>query len=218
MLQTQSVYDSTLGLLKKLMSLSCLQWFQLVWGTALALYYGHRISVDLDFFTDQEFDEQKLLQDLQSELWWHHTIEVINIAPHTINAYIDGIKVDILAHTYPLISSSVLEDGIILSSLEDIGAMKLSAAAGRWSKKDFFDIYELLEHYTLSELLWWYHTKYTQIDSYHVLRALMYFDDADWQPDPLMIKDYTWSMVQDKITTEVKDYMDGARNSDVERV
>jgi hypothetical protein len=58
-----------------------------------------------------------------------------------------------LAHTYPLISSSVLEDGIILSSLADIGAMKLSATAGRGSKKDFFDIYELLEHYTLSELL-----------------------------------------------------------------
>ena len=67
MLQTQSIYDPTLELLRKLMSFESLQWFQLVWGTALALYYGHRISIDLDFFSCKEFDEQALLQCLLKE-------------------------------------------------------------------------------------------------------------------------------------------------------
>ena len=85
--------------------------------------------------------------------------------------------------------------------------MKLSAAAGRGTKKDFFDIYELLQYYSLSELLGWYHNKYIQIDSYYILRALTYFDDADVQPDPLMLKDYTWDVVQARLIQEVQNYM-----------
>ena len=52
MLQTQSVHSATLELLKSLMSIQSLSNFNLLGGTALALQYGHRYSIDLDFFTD----------------------------------------------------------------------------------------------------------------------------------------------------------------------
>ena len=81
-------------------------------------------------------------------------------------------------------------------SLEDIASMKLSAAAGRGSKKDFFDIYELLQHHSFDQLLLRYTTKYPTIDTYHIIRSLVYFEDAQAQEDPIMIREYTRSQVQ----------------------
>jgi hypothetical protein len=101
----------------------------------------------------------------------------------------------------------VIQENIVLSSLADIGAMKLSAATSRGSKKDFFDIFELLQHFSLSELLSSYHQKFINVDSYHVLRALIYFDDANGQPDPLMLKDYNWETIKSKLVRQIQDYM-----------
>ena len=191
------------------MSFSSLQWFQLVWWTALALYYGHRISIDLDLFSSEYFDEQAMQIALLKELEVHGmSIKIVNIAPHTINAYIDGIKVDILTHHYPIIWENYCENGMTLSSLADIWAMKLSAAAGRGSKKDFFDIYELLQHFSFEELLWFYNLKYTQIDSYHVIRALTYFDDAELQEDPTMLTNTTRDDVKWYISDQIASYME----------
>jgi hypothetical protein len=86
--------------------------------------------------------------------------------------------------------------------------MKLSAAAGRGSKKDFFDIYELLQHFSFQDLLSSYQQKYTQVDPYHVIRSLSYFDDAELQQDPIMLKDYTWNMVKSRLQQEIQLYVD----------
>jgi len=108
----------------------------------------------LDFFSTEEFDEQKLLQHLEKELNNNHLeYEIYSISESSINTFIEGVKVDILAHNYPIINDFIIEDEIRLASVEDISAMKLNAVSGRGSKKDFFDMYELLQHYPLEELL-----------------------------------------------------------------
>ena len=144
MLKYETVYPGTLELLKKLMAHPALENFYLVGGTALSLHLGHRISVDLDLFTNSEFDTQDLVQQLENEI----SIEkVIGEAKNTLNLVIDNVEVDILRHNYPLIEPVSIIDDIRLLSDKDIAAMKLSAIARRGSKKDFYDVYFLLQKY-----------------------------------------------------------------------
>ncbi len=55
MLYKETIYQKTLELLKRIQSIKKLNDFYLAGGTALSLYYGHRISIDLDFFTHTNF-------------------------------------------------------------------------------------------------------------------------------------------------------------------
>ena len=85
--------------------------------------------------------------------------------------------------------------------------MKLNAIAKRGAKKDFFDMYELLQRYSLSEMLAFYQEKFTQTDTTFLLRSLLYFDDAEEEIDPIMIKAYTRKEVKKEITKQVKNYL-----------
>ncbi len=205
MLQTQSVYPTTLALLKKLMQFEPLNQFTLVGGTALALYRGHRISVDLDLFTETPFDKEQLKEDL-SVFFKDSNIEWRLESAQTIIAFIDDIKVDIIKYPYPKLKENVA-DGIRLISTGDISAMKVSAIAHRGSKKDFFDLYELLEIYSLEEILSFFSQKMPNSDTSYIIRSLTYFDDAEVQENPIMIKSYTWELVKEKIRQVVEQYV-----------
>jgi predicted nucleotidyltransferase component of viral defense system len=95
-------------------------------------------------------------------------------------------------------------DGIRLVSKKDIAAMKLNAIAGRGSKKDFIDVYQLLKDFSLVEMLAFYSQKYPNGSEFMVLKSLLYFDDAEIEPDPIMLIPISWNQVKERIINEVK--------------
>ena len=207
MLYENTVASATLGLLKELMRLQVLQPFVLVGGTNLSLRLGHRISEDLDIFANESYESDHiapLLRDLFGK-----EITIVEQRIHTLLAYIRSIKVDIVLHRYPYLQPVETIDDIRFASMPDIVAMKLNAITRRGAKKDFFDIYELLDHYTLDQMLHFFEEKYASTDIGFVVRSLVYFEEADRSKDPIMLKKNNWQQVKNKIGQVVREYWQG---------
>lgn len=201
MLSFRTIVPHALELLRHLMAEPYLQGCRLVGGTALALQYGHRSSVDLDMFGDVPDDDQALLEILESfgEVQGKKTSKYIK------TFVVDNIKVDFVNYSrYPWIDDAVVEDGLRLASPKDIAAMKISAIEGRGSKKDFFDLYFLLQHYTLEEMLSFYIQKYPQYSMFRVRMSLIYFEDAENQDDPKLFEKVDWETVKATIAEAVR--------------
>jgi hypothetical protein len=205
MLQTQTVDGTTLELLKDILAMPQLSKFALVGGTNLSLRLGHRLSIDLDLFTSEPFDTERLANDILARF---PNAEVASKSDIMLFMYVNDVKVDMVALPYPYIEPIEDYDGIRLASLPDIIAMKLSAIARRGVKKDFWDVAELLDMYSLSEMLAFYKAKYASHDIFHLVRALAYFTDAEKQKDPDPLKKMTWKQVKTKMQTAVKKYVE----------
>ena len=119
---------------------------------------------------------------------------------------INGIKVDFVDYNFELLEPLTIIEGIRLVSKKDIAAMKLNAIAGRGSKKDFIDVFQLLNEFTLTEMLTFYSQKYPNGSEFMVLKSLLYFDDAENEPDPLMILPISWEEVKDRIILELRNF------------
>ena len=157
MLYKETVTPQMWELLQRLMKDEKLKEFNLVGGTALSLMIGHRLSIDLDLFSTQDFDVQSMLAHLSSE----HPVTIRDLFDNTMLLNIGKVKVDILAHKYPWQEPVQTEQGIRLVSLHDIGAMKLHAIFQNGTRiKDFVDMYFLLEHHPLKTYLDAYQNKY----------------------------------------------------------
>lgn len=203
MLSLQTVYPDTLELLKRLMSLPILGQMRLVGGTALALQYGHRRSVDLDFFGHTTENVDELTQYLSDSI----DDVVRRSCTKRIKAYmLNGIKVDIVNYDYPWIDDPVIDGVIRLASDRDIAAMKVNAIIGRGTKKDFIDVFFLLRHFSFEELIKMYLTKYADGSEYRALLSMTYFADADLQPMPYMFESVDWESVKGRIRKEVEAY------------
>lgn len=201
MLQSQTVESNTLELLKSLMQKEYLDSFVLVGGTALALQLGNRKSIDLDLFSNTDFASKDLLTSLLKD----YQIVVNNQLPQTLITTINHVKVDFIKFHYPFIRPFLVLENIRMASLEDIAAMKLDAITGRGSKKDFYDLFFLLQHYSIDELFSFYTEKYPHQTTFHVARSLTYFDDAEIQPNPIVFdKTITWETVKKKIISVIK--------------
>ncbi len=201
MLQTNALTPDTWGLLNRLMAHPSLNDFALAGGTSLALRLGHRISVDLDLFSTKNFSAETLLQELREDF----KIDIQNISKNTLNLQIDGIKADILAYKYPLLEDIETIDNIRLFSVPDIAAMKLSAVSARGSKKDFYDLHFLLKQYPLPALLDFYKKKYQTDQYYHILKSLIFFDDAEDEPEPRRLQQtVSWEAIKSRFEKTVR--------------
>lgn len=197
MLSYNTVEPHTLELLKELAKHPLLSEMRLVGGTALALQYGHRSSVDLDFFGAlngdiEDFDDLIASFDSVTRIKETSKIRIYNI---------NGVKVDFVDYSR---YECVEEDGIRLASPSDIAAMKINAIEGRGSKKDFIDIYQLLQHYTLSDILEFYKQKYPEHNIFRALMSLSYFDDAEQQPMPKIFNNVSWENIKKTVSANVK--------------
>ncbi len=203
MLSLQTIYPDTLELLKKLQQLPILSDMRLVGGTSLALQYGHRRSVDLDFFGTTTSDVEELTGALRECVG---NLTLLS-ASKTIRVYnISNVKVDIVNYMYPWIDEPIKEDGLTLASPKDIAAMKVNAVIGRGTKKDFVDIYYLLQHFSFEDLMHLYLTKYPDGSEYRALLSMTYFDDADPHPMPYMFENVSWEKMKQRICKEVEGY------------
>ena len=201
MLHTTTVYPKTLGLLKKLMLLPALEGFNLAGGTALSLQIGHRISVDLDFFGDVDFEPIDVLDAIRDVA--HPSI--INQSRAILILNTDGIKTDFVRYRYPLLNPVNSFEGIRLLSILDIGAMKLAAITNRGRQRDFFDLFFILRLHTLRDLLDAYNAKFSDGSEFLVRKSIVYFEDAEEDDLPVVFDtSVTWPLVKNAIESEVK--------------
>lgn len=192
MLSYHTVESHTLELLKKLSERDFLAEARLVGGTALALQYGHRMSVDLDFFGNIDRDTFNLKEELRHI----GTLSVLKESQN-INVYLlDGIKVDFISYPYLWIDEAIKEGTITLASPKDIAAMKVNAIEGRGSKKDFIDLYVLLQHFPMQDILNFYKKKYPEYSIFRALMSMTYFEDAENQIMPKMFVNVTWEDIK----------------------
>lgn len=207
MLQTQTVEPRTLSLLKELFSLTLLDNFGLVGGTALSLKYGHRLSIDLDLFSFEKFENESIINDLKSH--FGSRLEIRTSPPwFGIFCFIDSVKVDIVRHPHPLIGPIETIDGIRFFSDQDIMAMKIQAILGRGKKKDFWDIAELLNHYQVSDFVKNHKAKYsTQNLLISIPQVMVYFQDADEDESPVSLKGQTWPKIQKSIQQKIEKFL-----------
>lgn len=176
--------------------------FYLSGGSALALQIGHRISEDLDFFTQGDFNGLKYQQELQHI----GPLKNLEIDRTSLNTFINGVKIQLLHYPYRLLETPIEWDKIHISSKVDIACTKLLTVSQRGSKKDIIDMYFLLKEYHLNELFAKLDEKYSgiQYNKLHILKSLTYFTDADSQPMPRMLINISWDEVKKTIINIVK--------------
>jgi hypothetical protein len=209
MLQEQTVEPGTLSLLIRLMQIPELNNFLLIGGTAISLYYGHRRSDDLDLFSPVQFDNGIII-DLLEKNFPDFTYRDRN-NPVGIFGFIGEVKVDFVQqYNHPLIDKPVLDtaSNIRLIGKHDLIAMKVNAIMKRALKKDFWDIEELLNDYSVDDFIRFYKQKYpSQLLMIAVPQAMTYFDEAEESEDPVSLNRQTWESVKKNIQKKVSDYL-----------
>lgn len=185
--------------------------FYLAGGTAIALRLGHRRSLDLDWFRADTFDPTTLLEALRA---LDATVEEVALAKGTLHARIAGTATSFLQFRYPLLAplDSATQDRFLLARLDDLACMKVAAMLQRGERKDYFDLFALLEHgYSLDEIVVLFERKFGFDAASSVVRAAVYFDDAEGTPDPVALwPGLSWQRVQDGLREAVRRFAGSA--------
>ena len=174
-------------------------------GTALALQLGHRISYDLDFFTSEEFDEKLLLPKIKKI----SNFKLEKIAWRTILGEFKDVRFSIFYYKYPVLYPTKKFGIINIMDVRDIAAMKIAAIASRGTKRDFIDLYFICrKHLSLKKIIRLYDKKYKNLATtgMHIIKSLIYFDDAEPEKIPKMLKKVAWEEVKKYFENEIKKF------------
>ncbi|MEP7145598.1 MAG: nucleotidyl transferase AbiEii/AbiGii toxin family protein [bacterium] len=168
--------------------------FYLAGGTALAMQLGHRESVDLDFFSEIKFNPQKYERIIIKDFGG----TVSSISDDTINGEINNIFISFFFYPYKLLKDFQKYLNINLASIEDLACMKCKAISQRNTKRDFYDIFEILKKMQLLELKNYLLEKFNVNGTsfYHLNRSLLYFEEAEKNSDPISLNGTTWKEVK----------------------
>lgn len=211
------MFDATLtpqarSLLDSIGALQPARGFYLAGGSAVALHLGHRVSIDLDFFTPAEdYEPDPLIQALRTT----GLIAVQQQSRGTLIATIDGVQVSFFVYPYPVLEPLLELGSARIASLLDLGLMKIVAISQRGRMRDFIDLHATLRNgYQLQGLLDRLPAKYPGISlpTYHLLRALVYFEDAEQDALPRMLADWSWEQTKRYFESEVVSLMDRYRS------
>ncbi len=156
-------------------------------GTALALQIGHRISYDLDFFSNQDFQTESLISDIRKS---GVPFQVISEAEGTLMAEVGGVKVSLFKYEYEFMEKTIPFQGIELAGIMDIAAMKVIAISQRGTKRDFVDLYVILQEMPFHRIAEHMIRRFgkERINPVHIGKSLVYFSDADSDPEPAYLK------------------------------
>ena len=201
MLQKHAVPGPAMDVLNFLSAQDFLNEFRLVGGTGLALYWGHRRSVDIDLFTDKKLSVTLLEHKLTS------LDGAVQVSKNPIGLMyeINSIKCDFLIYPYSFLFNEITEDGIRIAHIEDIIALKLGAIANRGAMKDFVDLYYMLDRYSITDLLFFYSRMYKVNEHFSLLKSMTYFEDAENEllPKLFIDKTLTWEKIKKTIISKV---------------
>ncbi len=177
--------------------------FRLVGGTALSLHRGHRISVDIDLFTDEDYGTVNF--DLIEEYFNKKYLYVDTFPFQEIGlgrSYFIGensdncIKLD-LYYTDKFIDDIVEVDTIRLASVGDIIAMKIDVILRKGRKKDFWDINEIQSTFSIHQMAEFHRRRYPySYDLVELKKKLTDFSLADADFDPVCLKGAHWELIK----------------------
>jgi len=172
-------------------------------GTALALFAGHRQSVDLDFFTSKKsFDEKMIEEALHSSGQW----KTSSLDSGTVYGEFNKAKMSFIAYPSLKISKDFMKAGYVsIASPKDVASMKITAISQRGKKRDFVDLYWISKNVqSLEESIQLVKNCYNiQQNESHILKSLVFFDDAEDDPMPTLFFDTTWEEIKKYFQTEV---------------
>ena len=202
-LQYQTVKPILRSTLERLMEIDEFKPFRLVGGTSLSLRYGHRMSDDIDLFTDTEYGslDFKLLQDILRREFPYCQCdcgEIVGFGTSYLvgNSTNDNVKVD-LFYTDPFIRPMEQRDKIRMASVDDIVAMKMEVISRGGRKKDFWDLHMLRNHYSEEQMLSLYEERYPYgATKNECINGLTNFTLADKDPDPKCLEGKVWQLIK----------------------
>jgi predicted nucleotidyltransferase component of viral defense system len=179
--------------------------FYLAGGTALSLQIGHRLSVDLDYFSPTEdiptirMQLENILSPFQSMLAdssWGNLVYIAN-----------DVRVGFYGYGFPLVSPIVEYEEIRLASIEDIGLMKLDAMLSRAARKDFYDLYFIGQRVPLPHLFQKSSIKFSSVRDFEAqaLKRLVYFENAENESEPILLEKISWQTVKEYFVKQVKE-------------
>ena len=178
--------------------------FYLARGTGCAVHLGHRISNDLDFFSKKEFSHFEIQHSLRGSGQFLTDYS----DSHTLIGRFNKTKISFFQYDYPLIRDTLLFLNLRISSLEDIGCMKMDAISSRGSRRDFVDLYFILQKFGLGldEFFKYFEEKYGKenFNIYHVLKSLVYFEEAERDPELNMLDEFSWENVKSFFSEQIK--------------
>ncbi|WP_394906094.1 nucleotidyl transferase AbiEii/AbiGii toxin family protein [uncultured Mesonia sp.] len=210
-LHLNTVSDLLWESLNTLMTIEEFNSFRLVGGTSLSLQQGHRESIDIDLFTDAEYDSidfnrlEEILNDLFPYVVTSSVGEVVFGRSYFVGEdENNALKLDIY-YTDPFVFPLLEEGNIRLASNEEIAAMKFEVIANGGRKKDFWDIHELLDVFTLEQML----NFYEQRNPYGATRAELLeqcidFSLAEDDLTPNCYRDKVWELIKLDIEEQVQ--------------
>lgn len=202
-LQYRTVKPILRSTLERLMRIDEFRPFRLVGGTSLSLRYGHRISDDIDLFTDAEYgsiDFQLLQEILRREFPYCQGDcgEIVSFGASYLvgNSKEDNVKLD-LFYTDPFIRPMEQIESIRMASLDDIVAMKMDVMSRGGRKKDFWDLHILRNKYTIEQMLSLYKERYPYgATDEECIAGLTNFSVADSDPDPTCLLGKIWQLIK----------------------
>ncbi len=178
--------------------------FYLVGGTALALHLGHRFSDDLDFFSPSAKldapERARILEALRGS-----SPQVRHENDGWLQASIGPVPVTFLRYSYPVLKPLLDWDGLAVADVPDIALMKISAIIGRGTRRDFLDLFAILPMLPLRECFQLARRKFPDNPDFaaQASYALTYFEDAEKQPMPRLIKPVDWAEIRGYFEREV---------------
>lgn len=184
--------------------------FYLAGGTALALHLGHRTSQDLDFYTKEHFNSEVVYGEFK-KVFNKERISEANFAKDTLKFKINITDLSFFRYPYPSIRPIIGWESAKLASPEDITAMKIEALRTRGLKRDFADIYFLIEKYGVKKILEFTKEKYPEVfNEYSCVASLTYFEDAEKSKQGrkrvYIYSGRSWPEIKKFIIEEVKKY------------
>ncbi|MFQ5767612.1 MAG: nucleotidyl transferase AbiEii/AbiGii toxin family protein, partial [Acidobacteriota bacterium] len=180
--------------------------FYLAGGTGLALWRGHRISLDLDLFSSASSldtgERRRLIDDLAGS----GPLSIIHSREGTCHLLVGRTSVSLFRYRYPLLDRASAWRGLSVASVRDIAAMKVSAVVGRGARKDFVDLYVICREMGIDAVLEACHARFPDHHDFlsESVRALVYFEDAEKEPMPRLLTEISWPAVRTYFEEDVR--------------
>ncbi len=177
-------------------------------GTALALQIGHRISCDLDFFTKKPLATDKLISKIGKIA--HGDFQVIIEEEDTVIFQIEGVKVSFFQYEHPFLAKKIEYAGVTIAGILDIASMKVIAISQRGMKRDFVDLYFIVQAIPFHLVADYMVKRFgkERISPVHIGKSLVWFADAESNPDPAYSqgKEVSWETVKKFFRNHVKQF------------
>jgi predicted nucleotidyltransferase component of viral defense system len=177
-------------------------------GTALAFHIGHRISNDLDFFTGVSFNLEAIITGIKKT---GYSFRIISEGEGYLIVEVEEIKISIFKYDYPFLEKPVKYEGIPVAGILDIASMKVIAISQRGTKRDFIDLYFILQEIPFHKLANHMVRRFgkERVNPVHIGKSLVYFSDAESNPEPEYIKgkEVNWDRVEIFFRLHVKQFV-----------